>query len=71
MRRAAALPLTLCLLLLAVPAANALELRATAHEPGRIALRLQAQPGVELTVRDELTGQTRTLAPTAEETVLL
>ena len=70
MRRAAALPLTLCLLLLAVPAANALELRATAHEPGRIALRLQAQPGVELTVRDELTGQTRTLAPTAEETVL-
>ena len=46
MRRAAALPLTLCLLLLAVPAANALELHATAHEPGRIALRLQAQPGV-------------------------
>jgi lysophospholipase L1-like esterase len=69
-RRAAALPLTLALLLLAVPAANALELRATAHEPGRITLRLQAQPGVELTVRDELTGETRTLAPGAEETVL-
>jgi len=69
-RRAAALPLTLGLLLLAVPAANALELRASAHERGRIALRVQAQPGVELTVRDELTGEQRTLAPGAEETLL-
>ena len=70
MRRAAALPLTLGLLLAIAPAAHALSLRATAHEPGQIALRLQAQPGVELTVRDELTGETRMLTPSAEETVL-
>jgi hypothetical protein len=69
-RRAAALPLTLGLLLAIAPAADALSLRATAHERGRIALRVQAQPGVELTVRDELTGEQRTLAPSAEETVL-
>jgi hypothetical protein len=69
-RRAAALPLTHGLLLAIAPAAHALSLRATAHEPGQIALRLQAQPGVELTVRDELTGETRTLTPSAEETVL-
>jgi hypothetical protein len=69
-RRAAALPLTLGLLLAIAPAAHALSLRVTAHEPGQIALRFQAQPGVELTVRDELTGATRTLTPSAEETVL-
>jgi hypothetical protein len=69
-RRAAALPLTLGLLLAITPAADALSLHATAHETGQIALRLQAQPGVELTVRDELTGEQRTLAPSAEETVL-
>jgi len=69
-RRAAALPLTLGLLLAIAPAADALSLRATAHERGRIALRVQAQPGVELTVRDDLTGEQRTLAPSAEETVL-
>jgi lysophospholipase L1-like esterase len=69
-RRAAALPLTLGLLLAIAPAADALSLRATAHERGRIALRVQAQPGVELTVRDELTGEQRTLAPSAQETVL-
>jgi lysophospholipase L1-like esterase len=69
-RRAAALPLTLGLLFLAVPTANALQLRASAHERGRIALRVQAQPGVEVTVRDELTGEQRTFAPSADETVL-
>jgi len=69
-RRAAALPLTLGLLLAIAPAAEALSLRATAREPGRIALRLQAQPGVELTVRDELTGVQRTFTPSAEEAVL-
>ena len=71
MRRAAALPLTLGLLLLAVPAANALELRASSPTPGRIALRVvDARPGVALTVGDDLTGVQRTLTPTAEQVVL-
>jgi lysophospholipase L1-like esterase len=69
-RRAAALPLALGLLLPIAPAAQALSLRATAHEPGRIALRVQASPGVELTVRDELTGAQRTLTPGADEVLL-
>jgi lysophospholipase L1-like esterase len=68
--RAAALPLALGLLLIVVPAADALTLRASAHERGRIALRVQGQPGVALTVRDELTGAQRTLTPSGEETVL-
>ncbi|MBA3262755.1 MAG: DUF459 domain-containing protein [Thermoleophilaceae bacterium] len=45
-------------------------MRASAREPGRIALRVNARPGVELTVRDELTGAQRTLTPSTEETVL-
>jgi hypothetical protein len=69
-RRAAGLPLALGLVLLIAPAANALTLRASAREPGRIALRVEARPGVELTVRDELTGLQRTLTPSAGETVL-
>jgi hypothetical protein len=69
-RRAAALPLALGLLFGIAPAAHALSLRATAHERGRIALRVQASPGVELTLRDELTGAQRTLSPSADETVL-
>ncbi|MEA2361200.1 MAG: uncharacterized protein QOD71_345 [Thermoleophilaceae bacterium] len=70
MRRAAALPLALGLLLLLSPAASALTVRASTHERGRIALRIQARPGVELTVRDEVTGTQRTLTPSAEQTVL-
>ncbi len=70
MTRAAALAVALGLLLLLAPAASALSVRASAREPGRIALRVEARPGVELTLRDELTGAQRTLTPTAEETVL-
>ncbi len=71
MRRAAALPLTLALLLLAVPAANALELHASSPERGRIALRIvDATPGVALTVGDDLTGVERTLTPSAEQVLL-
>jgi lysophospholipase L1-like esterase len=55
---------------LVVPAASALTLRASAHERGRIALRVEARPGVALTVRDEVTGAERTFTPTADETVL-
>jgi lysophospholipase L1-like esterase len=69
-RRAAALPLALGLLLLIAPAADALTIRASAHQRGRIALRVQARSGVELTVRDELTGAQRVLTPSAEEIVL-
>jgi lysophospholipase L1-like esterase len=69
-RRAAALPLTLGLLLLAVPAANALELHASSPERGRIVLRIDATPGTELTVTDELTRAERTLTATSEEIVL-
>jgi hypothetical protein len=69
-RRAAALPLTLALLLLAVPAANALELHASSPERGRIALRIEATPGTQLTVTDELTGAARILTATSEEIVL-
>jgi len=69
-RRAATLSLALVLLLSIVPAANALTLRAGSPSPGRIALRVVATPGVELTVRDALTGTLRTLTPTEDETVL-
>jgi len=69
-RRAAALPLTLGLLLLAVPAANALELHASSPARGRIALRIEATPGTQLTVTDELTGAARVLRATSAETVL-
>ncbi|MEA2401087.1 MAG: uncharacterized protein QOK00_1490 [Thermoleophilaceae bacterium] len=70
MRRAAALPLALGLLLLLAPAASALSLRASAHDPGRIALRVQARPGVDLIVRDEVTGVQRTVIPSSAEFVL-
>jgi lysophospholipase L1-like esterase len=69
-RRAAALPLALGLLFGIAPAAHGLSVRATAHEPGHIALRVQARAGVGLTLRDELTGAQRTLTPSAEQTVL-
>jgi hypothetical protein len=69
-RRAGALPLALGIILLIVPAADALDLRATAGEPGRIALRIDAAPGVPLTVRDDLTGAQRALTPTRERTLL-
>jgi hypothetical protein len=70
-RRAAAVPLALALLLSIVPAAGALELRASSPASGRIALTVtDVAPGVPLTVRDELTGAERTLTPTASNTVL-
>jgi lysophospholipase L1-like esterase len=47
-----------------------LTLRATAGSPGRIALRLQASPCVPVTLRDELTGATRTVTPARADTVL-
>lgn len=68
MTRAAALALGL--LLSIAPGASALELRATAPEPGRIALRVEARAGVELVVRDELTGLQRSFPPREEVTVL-
>ncbi len=70
MRRGVALPIALGLLLLVTPAANALSVRAGTGEPGRIALRVIAVPGVALTVRDELTGAQRTLTPSGERTLL-
>ena len=51
-------------------AADTLSLRASAREAGQIALRVRAQPGVELSVRDELTGKQRALTPSAPLTVL-
>ena len=71
MRRAAALPLALALVLLLAPAANALDLRASSPSPGRIALTVTGfAAGVPLTVRDELSGAERTLTPSGERTVL-
>ncbi len=71
MRRAAALPLALALLLSIVPAADALDLRASSPAPGRIALTVtDLAAGVPLTVRDELSGAERVLTPTGERTVL-
>jgi hypothetical protein len=72
--RGAALAVALGLLIALVPArgsaAEALRLRASAPDAGRIALRIHAQPGVELTVRDELTARQRTLTPSGADTVL-
>ena len=70
MRRAAALPLALGLILLIAPAAEALTLRASSPSRGRIALRVEARPGVTLTVRDELTGAERTVTPSGTDVVL-
>jgi lysophospholipase L1-like esterase len=70
-RRGGALGLALAFLLLLAPAATAIELRASSPSPGRIALRVtDATPGVALTVRDELTGGTRTLTPSATDSVI-
>jgi lysophospholipase L1-like esterase len=69
-RRAAALPLTLGLLLAIAPAADALSLRASSPEPGRIALRVVSTPGAALTVTDELTGAQRALTGTQKPIVL-
>ena len=65
MSRRAALLLALGLLFAALPAAaaEALTLKVSARETGRIGLRVTAQPGVELTLRDELTGEQRVLTP--------
>ena len=52
MRRGAALAVALGLVLALAPAASALSVRASAREPGRIALRVEARPGVALTLRD-------------------
>jgi lysophospholipase L1-like esterase len=46
-----------------------LSLRATASR-GRIALQLHASPGVAVTLRDELTGSTRSLTPARADTVV-
>ena len=70
MRRAAALPLALGLILLIAPAAEALTLRASSPAPGRIALRVEGRAGVPLTVRDELTGAERTVTPSRATVVL-
>jgi lysophospholipase L1-like esterase len=51
-------------------AQSGLKLRATAKETGRIALRVEALPGLELKLRDELTGNERTLTPRNAVTVL-
>jgi lysophospholipase L1-like esterase len=68
-RRGAALSLLL-FVLLAGPAYADLSVRASARVPGRIALRVHAEPGVEVVVKDELTGATRSFTPSREETVL-
>jgi lysophospholipase L1-like esterase len=51
-------------------AQDGLQLRATAGETGRIALRVEALPGLELTLRDELTGAERRLTPRSAVTVV-
>lgn len=51
-------------------AQSGLKLRATAAETGRIALRVEALPGLELKLRDELTGAERTLEPRNAVTVV-
>jgi lysophospholipase L1-like esterase len=51
-------------------AQSGLKLRATANQTGRIALRVEALPGLELTLRDELTGAERRLTPERAVTVL-
>jgi len=69
-RRAAALPLALGLILLIAPAAEALTVRASSPAPGRIALRVEGRAGVPLTVRDESSGAERTITPRGTTVVL-
>jgi hypothetical protein len=49
---------------------DGLTLRASARETGRIALRVDAMPGVELTLRDELTGRQRMFTPDSARVVV-
>jgi lysophospholipase L1-like esterase len=51
-------------------AENGLVLVASAPEKGRISLELTARPGVEVVLRDELTGAQRTVTPRSESTVV-
>ncbi len=69
MSRGAALSLLL-FVLLAAPASADLSLRASAGQTGRIALRVHAQPGVEVVLNDELTGATRSFTPSRADTLV-
>jgi lysophospholipase L1-like esterase len=51
-------------------AADALTLRVDARETGHIRLHVEARPGIELAIRDELTGEQRTVTPKGAEIVL-
>jgi lysophospholipase L1-like esterase len=60
----------LLFVLLAAPASADLSLRASAGQAGRIALRVHAQPGVEVVLNDELTGATRSFTPSRADTLV-
>ncbi|HVD57826.1 MAG TPA: hypothetical protein VNC17_13350, partial [Thermoleophilaceae bacterium] len=69
----AALTLALALVSLTAPTASAgdtLSLAADARETGYVALELHAAVGKPVTIRDETTGETRTLTPTSDDSTL-
>ena len=69
----AALALFLALIALSAPASSAdhtLSLEADARDRGYVGLRMHADAGEPVSIRDETTGTTRTLTPTSVETRL-
>ena len=69
----AALALSLALIALTAPASSAdhaLSLEADARDRGYVGLRMHADAGEPVSIRDETTGRTRTLTPASEETRL-
>ena len=72
MRRAALAPALVLMALTASPALadHALSLAADARDTGYVGLKLHSVAGEPVSIRDEATGETRTLTPTSDDTAL-
>jgi lysophospholipase L1-like esterase len=71
-RRAALAPALVLVALTASPASadHTLSLTANARDTGYVGLKLHAAAGEPVSIRDEATGETRTLTPTSDDIVL-
>ena len=72
MRRAALAPALVVVALTASPASadHTLTLTADARDTGYVGLKLHADGGAPVSIRDEATGESRTLTPTSDDTAL-
>jgi hypothetical protein len=71
-RRAALAPALVVVALMASPASadHTLALTADARDTGYVGLKLHAAEGEPVSIRDEATGESRTLTPTSDDTAL-